>query len=297
MDIDLDIIYKYAGKNSILNTGYDDKKVDFTGIDDKIVTVEDYGLLVTALQAYENNIHDFTFINKQKERLKYLDQYLDIPALALFYSDLDYKLLSRLISNDYVIIPVKLFKSDKILGDFYKYGGRTEFDWMLKFGLIKLDCNLSVYFAKNGNLELLRYAREKGCPWNDDTTYVAAKNGWLNCLRYAHENGCPWDEHTTYGAVRNGYSYCLRYAHENDCPWDRTTTGIAAYLGHLNCIRYAYEHGCPWDEFTTYGAARYGHLECLRYAYEHGCPINIEVCLKNAHENCKEFLLKLKSQN
>ena len=45
--------------------------------------------------------------------------------------------------------------------------------------------------ALKGNLELLQFLRENGCPWNEGTCYFAAKNGHLECLKYAHENGCP----------------------------------------------------------------------------------------------------------
>ena len=45
--------------------------------------------------------------------------------------------------------------------------------------------------ARNGNIELLEFLHEKGCPWDEDTCSEAAKNGHIECLKYAHENGCP----------------------------------------------------------------------------------------------------------
>jgi hypothetical protein len=56
--------------------------------------------------------------------------------------------------------------------------------------------NICKYAAKNGNFELLKYAHENGCPWNEDICTYAAKSGHLDCLQYAHENGCPWNEYT-----------------------------------------------------------------------------------------------------
>ena len=43
--------------------------------------------------------------------------------------------------------------------------------------------------ARNGNVELLKFLRENGCPWDRFTCYKAAENGHLECLKYAHENG------------------------------------------------------------------------------------------------------------
>jgi hypothetical protein len=72
--------------------------------------------------------------------------------------------------------------------------------------------------AEKGNVELLQFLHENGCPWGESTCYVAAKNGHLECLRYAHENECPWDEDTCLIAALNGHLECLKYAHESGCP-------------------------------------------------------------------------------
>ena len=50
--------------------------------------------------------------------------------------------------------------------------------------------------AWNGNLELLQFLHEKGCPWDEVTCSEAAFGGHIECLKYARENGCPWDEWT-----------------------------------------------------------------------------------------------------
>ncbi len=296
MNTDLNIIYRYAGKDSILNTVCDDKKIDISDIDSKLVTAEDRKLLITALQYYDKKVWEMKTTDEQHERLKYLDRYLDIPALALFYSKPDYKLLSRFISNEYDQIPVDLFKSEVVLTDFYKYGSEKELDWMLKNKLTEINADLPANLAEFGNLKLLRYAREKGCPWDDRTPALAAFKGHLNCLRYAHENECPWDNYTPSAAAENGHLECLRYAHEKGCPWDEDTPYFAARNGHLDCLKYVHKNGCPWDKYTPAFAAFNGHLDCLRYAHENGCPWdeitphgaaengNL-VCLRYAHEN------------
>ena len=47
--------------------------------------------------------------------------------------------------------------------------------------------------AKYGHLEVLKWARENGCPWDEVTCAYAAKGGHLDVLKWARENGCPWD--------------------------------------------------------------------------------------------------------
>ena len=126
--------------------------------------------------------------------------------------------------------------------------------------------------ALNGNLELLQFLHEKGCPWNEMTCLVAAKNGHLECLTYAHEHGCPSNIYTCSKSALNGHLECLKYAHENGCPWDEKTCMEAAQNGHLECLKYAHENGCLWNETTSSEAAHNGHLECLKYLHENGCP-------------------------
>ena len=65
----------------------------------------------------------------------------------------------------------------------------------------------------------------------------------LECLKYAHEKGCPWDEETCYHATRGGHLEILKYAHEKGCPWDERTCAMAD--NHLECLKYAHENGCP----------------------------------------------------
>jgi hypothetical protein len=49
------------------------------------------------------------------------------------------------------------------------------------------------FAALNGHLEMLLWARENGCPWNDNTCWGAAEGGHLEVLQWARANGCPWD--------------------------------------------------------------------------------------------------------
>ena len=52
---------------------------------------------------------------------------------------------------------------------------------------------MDLFFCRKkwSSLECLKYAREKGCPWDDWTCSSAASGGHFECLKYAHDNGCP----------------------------------------------------------------------------------------------------------
>jgi len=60
---------------------------------------------------------------------------------------------------------------------------------------------VSSHLDKNegGHLEVLQWAREHGCPWNESTCSATAVGGHLKVLQWAREHGCPWNEHTCAG--------------------------------------------------------------------------------------------------
>ncbi len=55
--------------------------------------------------------------------------------------------------------------------------------------------------AKGGHLEVLQWARQNGCPWNELTCTEAAKGGHLEVLQWARENGCPFDPRVLHGHI------------------------------------------------------------------------------------------------
>ena len=85
-----------------------------------------------------------------------------------------------------------------------------------------------IAMTEMGNLDLLQFLHENGCPWHEETCSVAAKIGHFECLKYAHENGCPWDEFTCAYAAKYGQLESLQYLHENGCPWNEETCSNAA---------------------------------------------------------------------
>ena len=61
----------------------------------------------------------------------------------------------------------------------------------------------------------------------------------MDVLKYAHEKGCPWDEWTCSYAACGGHLDVLKYAHENGCPWDRRDCEYFAKIEeHLEMLNY-----------------------------------------------------------
>ena len=150
--------------------------------------------------------------------------------------------------------------------------------------------------AVGGHLEVLIWARDQGCLWEEDIEEkqgldcccLAAGNGHLEVLQWLRapggvaEHGCPWDSRTCEAAACDGHLEALMWARENGCDWDTWTCALAASNGHLEVLMWARQHGCPWaecfddpDTNCCARAAAGGHLAVLRWLREHDCPWNV----------------------
>ncbi len=165
--------------------------------------------------------------------------------------------------------------------------------------------------ASTGRLDILKWALDKGCPWDyrcastcascghmemfrwildlnresfdinvDSLCSNAASGGHLQLLQLAREHGCPWDENTFHCAARSGNFQLMKWARINGCRWDSNTCTAAARLGQLEILQWAHEENCPWDAKTCAVAAEGAHLHVLEWARsrESPCPWDERTC-------------------
>jgi len=103
--------------------------------------------------------------------------------------------------------------------------------------------------ASMNKLEYLVWAREvKNCDWDRRTIERAAEHGNLAMVKYCVENGCPMDEYACWCAAQYGHLDVLKYLHENDCPWDSDTCWSAYEYDRIDCLNYLIEQKCPGFE-------------------------------------------------
>jgi len=105
--------------------------------------------------------------------------------------------------------------------------------------------------VKMNKLEYLVWLREvKNCNWNSWTINAAAIRGNLAIVKYCVENGCPMDACACWYAASKGHLDVLKYLHENDCPWDLGACFEAHENNRIDCLNYLIEQKCPG--FTRY---------------------------------------------
>ena len=105
--------------------------------------------------------------------------------------------------------------------------------------------------ARMNKLEYLVWLREvKNCDWGSMTIRPAAIQGNLAMVKYCVENGCPMDEDACANAAEEGHLDVLKYLHEHDCPWNTYACSCAHANNRIECLNYLIQQKCPG--FTRY---------------------------------------------
>ena len=107
------------------------------------------------------------------------------------------------------------------------------------------------YAAEYGHLELVQsLCGEEGASWgfarfamDENVMMHAARSGNLELVKWLRANGCPWDAHACHVAVRRGHVRVLRWARENGCKWTAATRDRAAgKLGYTDDLGNAVDN-------------------------------------------------------
>ena len=115
--------------------------------------------------------------------------------------------------------------------------------------------------AKAGHIHILQYARStlptaKRCPWDASVCAQAAAGGQLDALRWCRQRRCPWDHTTCLLAAQAGQLELLQWARKKGCPFGAVfgagSSGVSevCYLalehGHGDTFIWAASHGAEY---------------------------------------------------
>ena len=67
-------------------------------------------------------------------------------------------------------------------------------------------------------------------------------------LKWARENGCPWNEEICNCAAFNGNLEMLKWARQNSCPWNLWLYSLAASRGHIDIVKWAKKNNLGWNK-------------------------------------------------
>jgi hypothetical protein len=157
--------------------------------------------------------------------------------------------------------------------------------------------------AHTNKLELLKWAREvKHCKWDEQTIQNAACVGNLEMLKYCFDNGCPYDERSACAAAAaKGHLECLQFLFDKVKPLQETVQlagEAAAYHDNVDILKYIVETNNVSERVKNEyfaSAAEWGHLDCLKYLVEEAkMPLNhwryIALAQYFEHLECIDYL-------
>ena len=151
-------------------------------------------------------------------------------------------------------------------------------------------------------------AREHGCEWSEDAFNWAAESGNLEVLKYMHEEGCPWNEqwYEDYGyeesaiikAVMSGNVEMVRWLRSVGAEWSGYEFEFAAAYGGV-MLEFLWEqfqggealYFDPQD--TLDKACAGGDVESLKWCLKHGCELSAD-CFECAAMSDSYSLDKIK---
>ena len=154
-----------------------------------------------------------------------------------------------------------------------------------------MDKRTCAFAAFGGHLDVLKWLRSEGCPWDEYTCHWAAEKGHLKCLQWAQSEGCLWSDFTCQLAAQFGHLECLQWARNKGCPMEEfQTSAVAAGGGHLRVLKYLRREGCAWNKNAALKAAEGGHLETLRWLRYKGCPWDEAACRSHGKPNIVRWM-------
>jgi hypothetical protein len=151
------------------------------------------------------------------------------------------------------------------------------FDWMLDQGCPLGDeeegKNLCATAAGKGDLDLLKWLRAKGVPWDSRTVNTAVEGGNFEVLKWLAANQCPWDHNATTTAAQSGNFRILRWLMEQKFVTEfQNVAWVATRRGHFDILQWAVERGSPLHHTLMSNAMREGDLRVIQWLVERGCP-------------------------
>lgn len=140
----------------------------------------------------------------------------------------------------------------------------------------------------NGKLEILKWFKEIGYAVWGNSASRAVKGGHFETILWMKENGDK--SNIAPSAAKYGQIEILKWALANGETFSDYLCSSAAEGGQLEILKWLRENGCPWDKFTCINAAWKGHFETLKWARENGCDWNDETSLGAANLGHSEML-------
>jgi hypothetical protein len=103
--------------------------------------------------------------------------------------------------------------------------------------------------ARLGNLEFIKFLKEKGCPPDKEVFLEATRWGQLHIPKWGMSSGdYKGSTEVTRVAAQCGDLEMLKWFRSRGCPWDYRVYVTATVFGGREILEWVMDNGCPWSE-------------------------------------------------
>jgi hypothetical protein len=155
-------------------------------------------------------------------------------------------------------------------------GGSIELiDWVLQQQGIELNAEAMKLAAGAGQIAMCDHLRSLGCEWNTDACTWAASND-LDVLRWLREHGCPWDFKGVCmsAAITDRVEVLDYYIEQGEVLSAEQLTAALNHAGLFNQLRAAQwlrQHGAEWPSVLAVDGHYLWDCGAVAWARAQGC--------------------------
>ncbi len=124
----------------------------------------------------------------------------------------------------------------------------------------------------SGNLEVVKWLRERGCPWNESACTYAVWNNHIDILKWLRQQGCPWSTWVCEELAAKGNLEALKWCRRQRAPWDYRVCMAAALHGRLGVLKWLKSQKWEMGKNVATCASRNGHIKILKWLRKIECP-------------------------
>jgi len=166
-------------------------------------------------------------------------------------------------------------QENKIISSAIKFGSISNIIWLIEH-YCPINENMMSVAAQCGHIHIIKWLDKiynktkinKYCN-NSEIFYNAALNGNLENMKWLKNKNYVWNERTFEAAALNGNLENMKWLKDNNCPWNKMTFEAVALNGNYENLVWLIDNKCPNDEKIIKNAIISNNLENLKLLYEY----------------------------
>lgn len=238
-----------------------------------------------------NNLDMLQFLLDNQDNKKTL-WIVDVVETAAKYGHLN---IVRWIFDNFDAIQLRLqFKEyrpsfDNNLCDYAAFSGNLELVKFLREKHYSLRYQAYEQAALGGHIHILEWLKEQNYDKGCCSYMYAMRNGDIKILEWLKHNKHQFDTRSDLSiyAAEKSSSELLDWANNNGFKWNERTISQAIYSNNLDIVKWLRDKERPWNSETAAGT---DNMKIMKWLRDNECPWNDETCVTAIRNNNNDIL-------